>query len=1631
MTKLIGQWTLTTFLVVFTLFTQLFAETPVNGTFTTSSMSFNMDECSSFPSLNTNTDYSEFTPVIVNSDACLQMSILNNSLRREEPIRNPHSCTPGIFGSAMCVSSVADCTFPAGHMRSVLIDVQVTPGSDGSGTLSSLTFYEQAPLEYNWIDGDSGLNNFPTLYGVRVLRDGQEIFRSADNQTTNDWTRESFSFLNNPEFTVTQTTVFTFEFIGYCMVGNGSLVNAWDLDEISIESSCGTVIDGGSLSLPNGTVSTSVCVGTGAGAPVDVVLSGNSSANGSFVITDDMGNILVVPAGGPPFDLEAAGPGLCQVYFVAYEGTLNGLSVGGNIANLDGCFDLSNSVAVDRLSASPSIITTTSGTTICGNNSSPIDVAVSGGTGDSRWVITDDSGRIIGLPSAPPFDLSQFNSVQCNIQLVNFVGNLAGFAIGSNVNSLSGNCFSVSNPITITKQNVNGGVLGSNGFSFINICEGNGASNIVDIVVNNARGTNNQIVLVDENGTIIDANPTLPFDFSGFSSGEFRFFNVSWDGTLNGLTTGGNINNLSGTCFDLSNSVIVDKELAEGGTISSPLGSSFEVCIEGVVSDPIDVSLTGNEGEFGRWIFTDANGNVIALPSNPPFLLDPNVGPTCIVRFLSFEESFRGLFLGQNISEFSGCFDLSNPITITKNRAAGGTITDNGFTFIDICANTASQLISVDLVRNLGSNSQFIISDLDGNIISITNNPNIDFTSFSDGNYNITHLAYANSVSGNVVGGNINSISGDCLDFSNSIRVNKFSTTAGSISSPLGGVIDVCSDGNDDMVEVNLTGNSGGFQRWIISDANGNIIGLPGGSPFTFEGIPSGTCFLSSLTFENGIGGLGLGGNINAFTGCFALSNMIQINKEAVSGGSIVTTEGTTGVSVCLEDNISDVINFTVSGIDADNTGIIITDNNGNILALPGNVTSFDFAGTGAGICRIYNVGYNDAINGLSPGNTISDLGGCFALSNFITVFRSVTEGGSITTTGGETNVTICVSDGIADPIDVIISGANTSSDNRIIITDDQGNILALPSSLPFDFEPTGVGVCNIYNVNFSGSIDGLMVGGNIATLSGCFDLSNAIIVNRFDFDSMGTNSTVVYNMDACSALTGSTQFDYSEFTADISNGAGCTLFSAGNAYRRDPMNFPHSCTPGVGGSTAVCFSSQEDCTYQADSDYALRVDVTVTPGSNGIGSISTLSFYEAAPLNFIWLNGISGPNNYPTLYGVRVLRDGTEIYRQTDLATSPDFTLETFDFSSNPDFTVTSVSVFSFELLGYCTAGIVSAPASAWDIDNLSITTDCAGALNGGSVSLAGGGTSTEICADDGIDDFINVSVAGANGPNLQWVITDDNGNILALPPAPPFNLEGQGPGICNIYNIAFLNGLQGLSAGGNISSLQGCYSLSNAVAVSRNTGADCFSPLVSGGEITTLNGFTQENHCVDDGISDLVDIDLYNNSGSSSAWIITNNQGQIIEVPQSFPYDFEGTNPGRVFIYHISFNGEIQNMEIGNIISDIRGNVSFSNGVMINKEGCAVEQVEEEMDELMSDYTTDITIYPNPATHMLTIMNNQPSNFGSEVILYNSFGQILGSYTINNQPIQVDVSEFTNGYYHIKMISGQNEVTKAFSKM
>jgi len=119
-----------------------------------------------------------------------------------------------------------------------------------------------------------------------------------------------------------------------------------------------------------------------------------------------------------------------------------------------------------------------------------------------------------------------------------------------------------------------------------------------------------------------------------------------------------------------------------------------------------------------------------------------------------------------------------------------------------------------------------------------------------------------------------------------------------------------------------------------------------------------------------------------------------------------------------------------------------------------------------------------------------------------------------------------------------------------------------------------------------------------------------------------------------------------------------------------------------------------------------------------------------------------------------------------------------------------------------------------------------------------------TEVCVNDGEADLINVTLSGATG-NTAWVITDQAGNIIALPTSSPFDFEGTPAGICLIWNIAYEGMLTGVEVGANASDIEGCYELSNALTVTRtedcNTGGgDCDATIST----SALNSQCGENN-------------------------------------------------------------------------------------------------------------------------------------------------------------------------------------------
>ncbi len=108
------------------------------------------------------------------------------------------------------------------------------------------------------------------------------------------------------------------------------------------DGSC-VIVDGGVLDTDSELVT---CSGDGIDDIVAVTVSGNSGPNSLFVITDDALNILGANNTGE-FNLEGAPAGTCLIWHLSYDDNVD-LNI-DNAGDLAGCFDLSDSIAVERL----------------------------------------------------------------------------------------------------------------------------------------------------------------------------------------------------------------------------------------------------------------------------------------------------------------------------------------------------------------------------------------------------------------------------------------------------------------------------------------------------------------------------------------------------------------------------------------------------------------------------------------------------------------------------------------------------------------------------------------------------------------------------------------------------------------------------------------------------------------------------------------------------------------------------------------------------------------------------------------------------------------------------------------------------------------------------------------------------------------------------------------------------------------------------------------------------------------------------------------------------------------------------------------------------------------------------------
>lgn len=335
---------------------------------------------------------------------------------------------------------------------------------------------------------------------------------------------------------------------------------------------------------------------------------------------------------------------------------------------------------------------------------------------------------------------------------------------------------------------------------------------------------------------------------------------------------------------DYAEPIIPNAGILSGGPFTFVAGDGIIDNVSGVTTD---ANAIGTNRTF---VITDLDGNILGLPGDVTALegvdFDGAGVGTCLIWYLRFEDGLVGAEVGMNANNLQGSFDLSNSITVyRKAEPLAGVLSGGPFTFcIDGEVDNVSG-ITTDL-NAVGANSTFVITDDTGKILGLPGDlatlQGVNFDGAGPGICLIWYLRYEDGLTGAEVGMNTNNLQG-YFSLSNSISVTRNEVSAGVIN---GGPFTFNVDGTPDFVSgITLDGTAKGTNStWVITDASGNILGLPPTladvEGVDFDGAGTGVCLIWYLRYEDGLTGAAMGQNASNLQGCFDFSNSITVTRN-------------------------------------------------------------------------------------------------------------------------------------------------------------------------------------------------------------------------------------------------------------------------------------------------------------------------------------------------------------------------------------------------------------------------------------------------------------------------------------------------------------------------------------------------------------------------------------------------------------------------------------------------------------------------------------------------------------------------------------------------------------------------------
>ncbi|KPM32442.1 Putative beta-agarase precursor [Croceitalea dokdonensis DOKDO 023] len=512
-----------------------------------------------------------------------------------------------------------------------------------------------------------------------------------------------------------------------------------------------------------------------------------------------------------------------------------------------------------------------------------------------NYVITDDEKNILGLPptleAVEGVDFDAAGVGACYIYHITYEPGLTGLETGANLDALSGD-FDLSNFVIVNRNALNAGVLSGGPFSFLV----DGMPDMVSgITLDNTElnGETQNYVITDDQRNILGLPPTLEavegvnFDAAGI--GSCYIYHLTFSGTLSGLEAGENLDDLAGN-FSLSNFIEVARNGLTPGILS---GGPYDFTVDGMPDMATDLALdnSGITGTNQGFVITDADLNILGLPPTLEAAqgvdFDGAGVGVCLIWHITYEDGIVGLEAGGNAANLDGFFALSNSITVNRNGLNPGILSGGPYEFVVDGTPDMANGLDLDASGITGSNQGFVITDDQLNILGLPPTleaaRGVDFDGAGAGVCLIWHITYEDGIVGLEAGANAANLDG-FFALSNSITVTRNPLNAGTLN---GGPFTFSVDGTPDMVSgitLDDSGLNGSLQTYVITDAAGNILGLPptlmAVEGVDFDGAGTGVCYIWHLTYEDGLTGLAMGENTSNLNGFFDLSNFITVTRN-------------------------------------------------------------------------------------------------------------------------------------------------------------------------------------------------------------------------------------------------------------------------------------------------------------------------------------------------------------------------------------------------------------------------------------------------------------------------------------------------------------------------------------------------------------------------------------------------------------------------------------------------------------------------------------------------------------------------------------------------------------------------------